>query len=285
VPRETEQVLPATGSAAAAPQAIAEAQETGPASPATPSEATGKAEPVTAGTAAAHVEQDIPPALIPPPPEAHPRGKLPVLAGAAVVLVALAAGLAAIAGAGDGNQAAPARPSSTASASVPSSGAGIVPPGVQTPSPRAPEPAPQGWQLYREAAGFSVGVPVTWRRTVAGTAVTFTDPSSSRLLRIVQVPNTGADPYDYWLARQATVASRTDGYDFMRIARVMYRGWPTADWEYRTGSGATRAHVLTRIVEPAGPRAYLIHWSTADSRWAADRALFDTFAATFGVGQ
>jgi hypothetical protein len=219
--------------------------------------------------------------------EAEPRRKRrgPLVAAAAVFLVGLVAGLVAIAGGGDRNQAAPGHSPSAAGGSAPSTDNGVIPPVADTPSPHTPDPVPAGWRLYRDPAGFSVGVPETWDRSVAGTTVTFRDPGSTRFVRIQPVPNTGVDPYDYWLARQAAAASRTMGYDFIRIARVMYRGWPTADWEYRSGNAGARAHVLTRIIAPDGPRAYTIYWSTSDSRWTADHKFFDTVVGTFGIGQ
>ena len=80
-------------------------------------------------------------------------------------------------------------------------------------------------------------------------------------------------------------AARTAGCDFLRIARVISRGWPTADWEFRHGTPHARAHVLIRGVVPDATRAYLLHVSAADSRWAADKRLFNNFVGTFSSAQ
>ena len=66
-------------------------------------------------------------------------------------------------------------------------------------------------------------------------------PSVATRRRTRTTPPSGSRP---------VVQAGTPGYDFMRIARVTYRGWPTADWEYRAGSAPTRTHTLIRSTVP-----------------------------------
>ena len=157
---------------------------------------------------------------------------------------------------------------------------GAVPPGT-TSSPEPAAPPPVGFRLHRDPTGFSIAVPNGWRAVRDGTLVDFRDPDSSRFLRIDQRSNPRGDPYDDWIGQQPEVAKRLAGYDLKRIARVRYRGWPTADWEFTWGSGAAPLHVLNRNVVPNQFRAYALYWSTSDSRWAVDRELFDVIASTF----
>ena len=77
------------------------------------------------------------------------------------------------------------------------------------------------------------------------------------------------------------VQAGTPGYDFMRIARVTYRGWPTADWEYRAGSAPTRTHTLIRSTVPDPKRVFDLSWTCSDETWTEDKAFFDTFTSTF----
>ena len=93
------------------------------------------------------------------------------------------------------------------------------------------------------------------------------------------------DPYDELVLQQPAGAARTAGYDFLRIARVIYRGWPTADWEFRHGTPRARAHILIRGVAPDTTKAYLLCWSAANSRWAADKRLFNNFVGTLSPAQ
>ena len=214
--------------------------------------------------------------VAPAVPPARRRGRRALIVAASVALLAvLAAGLVAIAGRDDRQTAAPG-PTVTAGSGAPTS---------QTPSPRAPIAAPDGWRLYREQPGFFVAVPNTWRRTADNDTIRWRDPASNRVLSIRTIINPRVDPYDYWFDNMLGTAE-TEGYEFLRNARVFYRGWPTADWHYRTGPTADRVRTINRLVIPGGQTAYVISFSTADSRWEADRKdFFDTATATFGIGQ
>jgi hypothetical protein len=69
----------------------------------------------------------------------------------------------------------------------------------------------------------------------------------------------------------------------MRIARVPYRDWPTADWEYRAGAEPVM-HTVIRSTIPTADQVYDISWTTQDRRWSEDRAFFDTATRTFDPG-
>jgi eukaryotic-like serine/threonine-protein kinase len=173
----------------------------------------------------------------------------------------------------DSGQPAPqAQPTATASTPQPTE---------TTPSPDAAAPPPAGYRLYKDAAGWSVAVPTGWTATRKGAAVSFT--SGDRILRVTVGGNPPRDPYDAALELEPAVKAATPGYDFMRIARVTYRGWPTADWEYRAGT-STRTHSLIRSIVPNPQRVYDILCTTEDRRWAADRTFFDIAARTFDPG-
>ena len=153
---------------------------------------------------------------------------------------------------------------------------------TQTPTPEAfPAPPPAGYALYRDPAGWSIAVPKVWRATRTASAVTFRN--SDRVLKITHRGNPPRDPYAAQLELEPTVKTMTKGYDLMRIARVSYRDWPTADWEYRAGAG-TVMHTLIRSTIPAADTIYDISWTTQDSRWTADRQYFDNAARTFDPG-
>ena len=195
-----------------------------------------------------------------------------VVAAIAAVLAVIAAVLVPYLLRGDGD-------SDSADAGTPAAPTSATPARTgTTPSPRAAGLPPAGYQLYRDPAGWSIAVPDGWTPTRAGATTTFTD--QGRTLKISYRPDPPADPYDAALTLEPILKAGTPGYDMIRIARVTYRGWPTADWEYRAGS-APVTHTLTRTVVPGPERVYSISGTTADAGWTADRTFFDIATQTF----
>jgi hypothetical protein len=208
-----------------------------------------------------------------PQPDRRPRRQLlGAGAGALAVLAVVAALLLPfLLGRDDSTQPAPqAEPT-----------AGNPQPTATTPSPEAAVPPPAGYQLYKDPVGWSLAVPVGWTASRKGTSVSFT--SGDRILRITARGNPPGDPYDAALKLEPVVKAATPGYDLMRIARVAYRGWPTADWEYRAGT-STKTHSLNRSIVPNPLRVYYISCTTEDRSWKAERTFFDTAAKTFNPG-
>jgi eukaryotic-like serine/threonine-protein kinase len=153
---------------------------------------------------------------------------------------------------------------------------------TQSPAPDvAAAPPPAGYRLYRDPVGWSVAVPEGWRAARTGTTATFRD--GDRVLTVSHHGNPPQDPYAAQLEQEPTVEARTAGYDLMRIARVSYRNWPTADWEYRSGTGPV-LHTLVRSTVPTADLAYDISWTTPDRSWSADRTFFDNATRTFAPG-
>jgi hypothetical protein len=153
---------------------------------------------------------------------------------------------------------------------------------AQTQTPEAfPAPPPTGYALYRDRAGWSIAVPKAWQATRTGSGVTFRD--GDRVLTVTHHGNPPRDPYAAQVKLEPTVKTTTAGYDLMRIARVKYRDWPTADWEYRAGAGPVM-HTLVRSTIPAADTVYDISWTTLDSRWTAERKYFDNAMRTFDAG-
>jgi hypothetical protein len=142
-------------------------------------------------------------------------------------------------------------------------------------------PPPAGYRLYRDPAGWSIAVPRAWPATHRAGAVTFRD--GDHVLSVRERPTPPADPYADLLAQDKARGATIPDYDFMRVARVPYRKWRTADWEYRAGTGPVMHTVVRTTVLPAG-EAYDISWTTEDRRWTAERGVFDTAVRTFDPG-
>jgi hypothetical protein len=152
---------------------------------------------------------------------------------------------------------------------------------LTTPNLETAAPPPAGYRLYRDPAGWSIAVPTGWTTARDRNGTTFSD--GDRVLQVSRQANPPEDPYAAQLSTAQGVGPRTAGYDFIRIARVSYRDWPTADWEYRSGTGPAR-HSLVRSTVPDSLQAYEIGWTTLDRRWAADKTYFDNAVRTFDPG-
>ncbi len=173
-----------------------------------------------------------------------------------------------------------ARDDGAAPPADPTPSAAVTSPATASPEPAAPPPA--GFVLHRDPSGFSIAVPRGWRLERDGSIVDFRDPTSSRFIRIDQRADPRTEPYDDWIAREPTYKADLPGYDLIRIANVMYRNWPTADWEFSWGArGSERSHVLIRNVVPNEYHGYALYWSTTDARWKKDLPYFETFVRTF----
>jgi len=162
--------------------------------------------------------------------------------------------------------------------------AGSSPPVASTPpassSAEPGAPLPDGFRLHEDETGFSVAVPTDWDVVRDDPPrVDFVDPAGGRFLRIDQTDTPQADPYDDWIAQEPAVADRLTGYQRIEIARVDYRDYDAADWEFTYGTSGT-THVLSRNLV-TGPMAYAIYWSVDDTRWEENLAVLDVITESF----
>lgn len=219
------------------------------------------------------------PRLIPypdqPDQDDHPRRRAGAIAAIAAVLAVIAAVLLPYLLRGDDSDTDAGTGNTPAATATPAQT-------ETTPSPQAAGLPPAGYQLYRDPAGWSVAVPDGWTPTRTGATTTFTD--QGRTLKITYRADPPADPYDAALKLEPILKAGTPGYDMIRIARVTYRGWPTADWEYRAGT-APVTHTLTRTVVPGPERVYSISGTTTDASWTTDRTFFDIATQTFSPAE
>ena len=142
-------------------------------------------------------------------------------------------------------------------------------------------PPPAGYRLYRDPAGWSIAVPQAWPATREAGAVTFRDGDD--VLTVRKRPTPPADPYTDLLAKDKARGATIPGYEFLRVARIPYRAWSTADWEYRSGT-APVMHTVIRTTVAASGAAYDISWTTEDRRWGPERGVFQTAVRTFDPG-
>ena len=142
-------------------------------------------------------------------------------------------------------------------------------------------PPPAGYRLYRDPAGWSIAVPQAWPATREAGVATFRDADD--VLTVRKRPTPPADPYTDLLAKDKARGGTIPGYEFLRVARIPYRAWSTADWEYRAGT-APVMHTVIRTTVAASGEAYDLSWTTEDRRWGRERGVFETAVRTFDPG-
>jgi eukaryotic-like serine/threonine-protein kinase len=184
---------------------------------------------------------------------------------------------------------------------LPTSQPDAVPPAVSTPADTIPPGAegqgagsagsggnagpdavaaalPDGFHLHTDPTGFTVAVPDGWTRSTDGPRTYFKDPDSGRFLLVDQTTEPKDDPLTDWQANEPSVAARLSGYERISIARVEFRGWNTADWEFTWEGRNGQIHVLNRNIRVSDERAYALYWSVPESLWAESRGMFDVIA-------
>jgi hypothetical protein len=263
----------------------------------------GSASDEPAATRPVDVPESGPTLAGPPPGDRLRRG--PLLAGlAAVLLLAVVAGLLYLVRSGDdpdpaaapgrtvGDTVAPTRSGPTRSqvtsdapaTSAPRTSASASPSRSATTggSPGAAATGlPAGYRQYRDSSGFGIAVPAGWVTERRGGRVYLRDPGSSRYLLVDQTDDPKGDPYQDWLAQEPAVKRKLAGYRRVSIEPLDFKGWPGADWEFTWNTGSRRLHVLNRNLVTGPDKAYALYWSVPDAGWDADLARFRTMAATF----
>ena len=207
-----------------------------------------------------------------------------VLAGAAVLLVGAVGAAAALNLDPDGP-----KPSIT-TAAMPAAAPQLSPCGFTDPDAapaaaagKAPVPLPAGWIWHRDPAGFALGLPRGWNRSVAGSAVCFSDPVGGRAFTVDTAAPVTRQPLRYWQAAERTaIADGTlPGYDRVSMGVLLLRKGG-ADWEYvwQPGSGP-RQHVRRVLLATGADRSYLLRWTTSDRDWSQAEPLQQRAVSTF----
>jgi serine/threonine protein kinase len=142
---------------------------------------------------------------------------------------------------------------------------------------------PAGYRTYTDPTGFSVAVPIGWKRvneqgSPADGQFDLQDPGDpGRKLRFGYTTHPKNDPVADWQQQERRLRAREPGYQRISIQAVDYRGWPTADWDFRIGD--------TRVKDrgfKAGPsHGYAIYLSAPVSQWEQSRTYLEVAARTF----
>ncbi|MBR8643356.1 serine/threonine protein kinase [Streptomyces tuirus] len=173
---------------------------------------------------------------------------------------------------GAATQPAPSGPASNATPTGGSSGAGD---GGSAGKDTAAESTHQGNQ------GYSIGLPKGWKYQSTGAAGDrFSGPDGQKLL-IAWTSTPKGDPVADW-KNQERYMQRAQ-YKKIRIEKVDYRGWNTADWEFTYTEGGTGYRTIDRGFVVDDRQGYALMYTAKSADWDGQlrkqtwRTLTETF--------
>ncbi|WP_309094877.1 serine/threonine-protein kinase [Streptomyces sp.] len=167
-------------------------------------------------------------------------------------------------------------PSAPASNSTPGSGSGAsAGSGSSGGDGTAAESTHQGNQ------GYSIGLPKGWKYQSTGAAGDrFTGPGGQKLL-IAWTSTPKGDPVADW-ENQERYMQRAQ-YKKIRIEKVDYRGWNTADWEFTYTDGGTRYRTIDRGFVVDDRQGYALMYTAKAADWDGElrKETWRTLTKTF----
>ncbi|QCD57749.1 serine/threonine-protein kinase [Streptomyces hawaiiensis] len=175
----------------------------------------------------------------------------------------------------DGGETQPA-PSGPASNSTPSGRAsGSSGEGGSGAKGTAAESTHQGNQ------GYSIGLPKGWKYQSTGAAGDrFTGPDGQKLL-IAWTSTPKGDPVADWKSQERYMVRAQ--YKKIRIEKVDYRGWNTADWEFTYTDGGTKYRTIDRGFVVDDRQGYALMYTAKAAGWDGDsrKETWRTLTKTF----
>ncbi|NUP24187.1 MAG: protein kinase [Streptomyces sp.] len=134
---------------------------------------------------------------------------------------------------------------------------------------------------HNGSQGYSIGLPDGWKFQSSGSAGDrFTGPDGQKLL-VAWTSTPKDDPVADW-KNQERFMERSQ-YKLIRIEKVDYRGWNTADWEFTYAEGGTKYRTIDRGFVVNGQLGYALMYTAKGANWDSDlrketwRTLTDSF--------
>ncbi|WP_371674435.1 serine/threonine protein kinase [Streptomyces sp. NBC_00289] len=134
---------------------------------------------------------------------------------------------------------------------------------------------------YRGGQGYSIGLPKGWKYQSTGSAGDrFTGPDGQRLL-VAWTSTPKGDPVADWTNQERYMVRSQ--YKKIRIEKVNYRGWNTADWEFTYTEGGTRYRTIDRGFVVNDHLGYALMYTAKAAKWGTEvrkdtwRTLTETF--------
>ncbi|MGA4840125.1 serine/threonine-protein kinase [Streptomyces sp. G45] len=134
---------------------------------------------------------------------------------------------------------------------------------------------------YQHAQGFSIGLPKGWKFSTTDRAgARFTGPNGQKLL-IGWTGTPKDNPVADW--KNQELGMRRAQYKRIRIEKVDFRGWLTADWEFTYVDGGTKYRSIDRGFVVNGGLGYGLMYTAKADGWheGQRRDTWRTFTRTF----
>ncbi|GAA1931262.1 serine/threonine-protein kinase [Streptomyces durmitorensis] len=143
------------------------------------------------------------------------------------------------------------------------------------------EPGDGAESTYKHSQGFSVGLPKGWKyQSTAAAGARFTGPNGQKLL-IGWTPTPKSDPVGDWKSQESYMVRSQ--YKRIRIEKVDFRGWNTADWEFTYVEGGTKYRSIDRGFVVNDHLGYGMMYTAKDGKWGSDerKDAWRTFTKSF----
>ncbi len=129
--------------------------------------------------------------------------------------------------------------------------------------------------------GYSIGLPKGWKYQSTGAAGDrFTGPDGQKLL-IAWTSTPKGDPVADWKNQERFMVRAQ--YQKIRIEKVDYRGWNTADWEFTYTDGGTKYRTIDRGFVVDDRQGYALMYTAKAAGWddASRKETWRTLTKTF----
>ncbi|MGP4087531.1 serine/threonine-protein kinase [Streptomyces sp. KR55] len=134
---------------------------------------------------------------------------------------------------------------------------------------------------YQGGQGYSIGLPKGWKyQSSDGAGDRFTGPNGQKLL-VAWTSTPQDDPVADW-KNQERYMTRSQ-YDRIRIEKVDYRDWNTADWEFTYVDGGTKYRTIDRGFVVNDHQGYALMYTAKAAAWDGElrRTTWRTLTKTF----
>jgi hypothetical protein len=140
-----------------------------------------------------------------------------------------------------------------------------------------------GYRRVAGPGGSSIAIPDGWRQTAqSADRYAWVGPAGTLVVDFTPHPlKVGA--LRAWQDEEPHVAASQADYHLLRLAKVGWRGWDTADWEWTFRSGPVQRHSLNRGFVVDAAHGYAIYWTAPELTWQSGRSatLLADFFSTF----
>ncbi|MFD7461383.1 MULTISPECIES: serine/threonine-protein kinase [unclassified Streptomyces] len=134
---------------------------------------------------------------------------------------------------------------------------------------------------HQGGQGYSIGLPEGWKYQSSDRAGDrFTGPEGQKLL-VAWTSTPKGDPVADWKNQERYMVRSQ--YDRIRIEKVDYRGWNTADWEFTYVDGGTKYRTIDRGFVVDDDQGYALMYTAKAAKWDGElrRITWRTLTKTF----